>query len=55
MESIVSVISTVGFPIACCIGMGWYINTTMKEFTKAIQNNTIAFEKLISKLTDEEK
>lgn len=49
---VTSIISSVGFPIFCCIGMGYYINSTMKEFTKTMQSNTLALEKLIAKITD---
>ena len=32
----VQAISTVGFPIVCCCGLFWMINTTMKELKDAI-------------------
>lgn len=32
----VQAISTVGFPIVCCCGLFWMINTTMKELKEAI-------------------
>lgn len=43
---IASVVSAVGFPIVCCFGMAYYINTTLKEFTKAMNEHTVALEKL---------
>lgn len=55
MDSIVQIITTVGFPIACCIFMGWYIVTTMKEFSKTIENNTLAIKELITILKQDEK
>lgn len=45
-NAIVSVVSAVGFPIVCCFGMAYYINTTLKEFTKVMNEHTIALEKL---------
>lgn len=45
-NAISSVVSAVGFPIVCCFGMAYYINTTLKEFTKVMNEHTIALEKL---------
>lgn len=56
----IQVIGSLGFPIACSIGLFWYllkVTETHKEETKgmteAINNNTIAITKLTSKLGDE--
>lgn len=46
INAIVSIVSTVGFPIACCFGMAYYINTTLKELTKVMNEHTVAIEKL---------
>ena len=46
VNAIVSVVSSVGFPIVCCIGMAYYINTTLKELTKVMDEHTTAIEKL---------
>ena len=46
VNAIASVVSTVGFPIVCCFGMAYYINTTLKEFTKVMNEHTVALEKL---------
>lgn len=46
VNAIVSVVSSVGFPIVCCFGMAYYINTTLKEFTKVMNEHTVALEKL---------
>lgn len=59
MESsvILEIISTVGFPIACCVAMFLQQNKItenhkkeMSEMKSAIDNNTIALTKLIEKL-----
>lgn len=68
VQVILTAISTVGFPIVCCIVMMWYVkystdksreeisslNTKhkeeMTEVTTAINNNTIALQKLCDKL-----
>lgn len=50
MNEIMTLISTVGFPIAACIGMGWFVkyqtdnnNKTMADLRQeqAEQNNTM--------------
>lgn len=50
MSEIMTLISTVGFPIAACIGMGWFVkyqtdnnNKTMADLRQeqAEQNNTM--------------
>lgn len=55
MQSIMSAISTVGFPIVCCAAM-FYQNWKQDEkheaeakgFSDAINNNTLAIQKLIT-------
>lgn len=56
---IVTIISSVGFPIAACIGMGWYVKyqgdqhkDETKALTDALNNNTLAITKLVEKLED---
>lgn len=64
-QTIASLISTLGFPIVACIGLGWYVKyqtdknfeTTkemrqehveeMNKITEALNNNTIALQKLV--------
>lgn len=47
MNEVISMIGTVGFPIVACLGMFYFIVTTMKHFTgtltelsKSVDNNT---------------
>lgn len=54
---VIQLISSLGFPIACCIAMFWQnnkLNESHKEETtklnEAINNNTIALNHLIDKL-----
>lgn len=56
-NAIVQLISSLGFPIACCIAMFWQnnrLNERHKEETtklnEAINNNTIALNHLIDKI-----
>lgn len=36
MNEIATLISTVGFPIACCIFLGWFIKYVTDKYTKMI-------------------
>ena len=40
MNEVVQLISTVGFPIAACLGMGWYISKTQESMRKVVEENT---------------
>ena len=50
MQDIITIISTVGFPIASWLMLAWYIYKVQGEATKAINNNTLALLKLCDKL-----
>ena len=57
INTIAQLIGSLGFPIAACIACFSMLNkereeriAEMKEFTKAIDNNTIALEALKGKL-----
>ena len=72
MQDLLGMISTVGFPIACCLAMMWYVkystdqnreeiarlneqhNQEMKEVTTAINNNTLALQKLCDLMKTED-
>lgn len=47
---ITQLISGVGFPIACCIALGYYINNTVKDLSDTINRNTTVMEKILTKL-----
>lgn len=51
--TIVQIISTVGFPIAMCVTLLWYIQDMTdkhkqetEKFTEALNNNTLVLQKL---------
>lgn len=46
MDTIMTMISNVGFPIAACCGLMYFINTTIKELRTTIERNTILLEKI---------
>lgn len=54
---IIQTISTVGFPIAMCLILMWYINKTneehkaeMDKMSDALENNTLALTRLVAQL-----
>ena len=55
VSTITTLISTVGFPIACCVFCAWYISTGMKEFRQTIENNTLVIKELTVLLKDKEE
>lgn len=55
-------ISNVGFPIACCVALGWYVlkrdtkhSAEIAELKKSVDNNTEATEALLEYLKEYEK
>lgn len=57
---IVQIISTVGFPIAMCLALLWYIKDITEKhkeetekFTDALNNNTLVLQKLCDSLGEE--
>ena len=57
LQEIVTVISTLGFPIAVCLICFWYINKREQQhkeevdsLTTAVQNNTLIMQKLVDRL-----
>ena len=50
ITTITSLISSVGFPIVCVIFMWKYINSTLKEFTDTMRENTLMLSKVYEKL-----
>lgn len=62
MADIVTIITNLGFPIAVCVMLMWYIReltikheAETKEFTQALNKNTLALQKLCDKLDLERK
>lgn len=53
MENMVTLVSSVGFPIASWIMLAWYIYKVQSDTTKALNNNTRAILKLCDKLNIE--
>ena len=52
MDEVTQMISNVGFPIVACVFMAWFINGTIKDFTKTMSENTNMLAKLCDKLDE---
>ena len=59
VNDIITIISTVGFPIAACVALFWQINEMQKNHKEemdgvkeALNNNTLVVQKLVDKLSD---
>ena len=59
VNDIVTIISTVGFPIAACVALFWQTNEMQKNHKEemdgvqeALNNNTLVVQKLVDKLSD---
>ena len=62
VQVLTSLIGSLGFPIACCIALFWYITKTanqhkeeMDKMSEAINNNTNVMNQLILKLERKEQ
>lgn len=53
MSSIATLVGSVGFPIAACCGMAWFIATTFRDFNNLMTRNNILTEELIALLKDD--
>ena len=51
MNEFATIISSLGFPIAACCFLAWFISTTLKEtlkeFRGSIENNTKAVQEMV--------
>lgn len=52
INSIVTVISSVGFPIVACIGLGWYVKYQTDNNNKEVSEMRREHQEEISKVTD---
>ena len=57
IQSVTTIITTVGFPIAVCLICFWYINkiqeehkTEIDKLAEALNNNTLVMQKLTDNL-----
>ena len=55
INSIATIVSSVGFPICMSIYLIYFMQTELKEMRKTIENNTITMQRIVDKLDAEEK
>lgn len=53
MNSIATLVGSVGFPIVACCAMAWFIATTFRDFNNLMTKNNILTEELIVLLKDD--
>ena len=58
VQGITTIITTVGFPIAVCLILFWYINKIQEQhkaetdkLAEALNNNTLVMQELVGKLS----
>lgn len=49
-SSLITAISTVGFPIVMCGALFWYIQVKIDKMTEALNANTLVITKLLERL-----
>lgn len=54
INSVVTLISSVGFPIVACGAMAWFYANTFQKFTDLVTKNNILTEELIAILNKTE-
>ena len=59
VTEIINMVSTVGFPIAMCLMLSWYVKTSndsyredIRSLQQSIDNNTAVMNKIIEKLEE---
>lgn len=50
IETVVSLVSSVGFPIVCVIFLWKYVSTQLREFNQVITENTMVLQKVYERL-----
>lgn len=54
VNSIVQIISAVGFPIVAAGALFWYVVTDSRDMRKVVENNTLALTKVLEHISSEE-
>lgn len=51
INAISQFVSTIGFPVLACLGLGWYINKITDNMQKTVEENTKAVTSLQAVVT----
>ncbi len=49
---IIQIISTLGFPIACCLGLGWYVKTQTDNYRNDVKDIQREHKEETKQMTD---
>lgn len=52
IDSIVSVVGSVGFPIVACVAMAWFYATQFRDFQSMVDKNNLLTEELVNLLKE---
>ena len=52
MPDVVTLISTIGFPCVCCLGLGWYVKHQTDCYREDVKTLQSEHKEEISKVTD---
>lgn len=52
INDIVSLVSTVGFPIVACLGLGWYVKYTTDQNNAEVKEMRVEYQTQIDKVTE---
>ena len=55
MDELVTIISSVGFPIVACCAMAWFINNTFKDFQTTITETNSLLAQVSAKLDSDNR
>lgn len=54
MDTIITLVGSVGFPVVACAAMAWFYATQFKDFQSMVQKNNLLTEELVAMLRKEE-
>lgn len=54
VDTIISLVGSVGFPVVACAAMAWFYATQFKDFQSMVQKNNLLTEELVALLRKEE-
>lgn len=54
VDTIISLVGSVGFPVVACAAMAWFYATQFKDFQSMVQKNNVLTEELVALLRKEE-
>lgn len=54
VDTIISLVGSVGFPVVACAAMAWFYATQFRDFQSMVQKNNLLTEELVALLRKEE-